>query len=212
MALVREMGPIIVGLEDTVFVTCSNPLSTAGSTSPALNKINSTADAIAQGNTETTAFGVLIDRLSPLLGARFNVAMVGSHYHASAGSTEADRKITLGVRLQHGDSSGGGDQAEYSTQNAKAARQYFSTARTSDMLNWDGSLSTGPIFAVSNATYYDLRAAKRYIRLAVPVFKNRVTTESSGDEPARVGGSIAFLSGDRLPEVLGGAYGSATST
>jgi hypothetical protein len=207
------MGPILIALEDTVFVTCSNPLSTAGSTSPALNKINSTADVIAQGNTETTAYGVVIDRIGPLVGARYNVAMPAAHYHASAGSTEADRKITIGVRLQHGDSSGGGDMADYSTQNVQAARQYFSTARTSEMKNWDASLSTGALFAHSAPTYYDLRAAKRYVRVAIPVFKNRVTTESSGDEPARVGAAVAFLAGDRLPEVRPAtAFGTATST
>ncbi len=214
MALVRETGPILIALEDTVFVTCSALWSCTASTSPkGPLGLNATADAIVSAGTETTANGIIIDRLGPLVGARYQVAMPAAHYHASAGSTEADRKITIGVKLQHGDSSGGGDMADYSTQNQPSNRTYFGTGRTTDMANWDAALSTGALFAQSNPAYYDLRAAKRYLRVAVPVYKDKVTTESSGDEPARVGASLMFLAGDRLPEVLAKtAYGTATAT
>lgn len=212
MALVRELGITLIALEDTLFVTCSALQSTAASTSPTIQRMNTTADAIAQGTAETTAYGIVIDRLGPALGAMYNVAFPAGHFHASAGSTETNRRLSLGVKLQHGDSSGGGDMADYSTQNQPAQRNYFGTGRTSDMQNWDETYSTGPLYAQSNAAYYDLRAAKRYIRVAVPVYKDKVTTETSGDEPARVGAALTFLVGTRLPEVLKGIYGTATAT
>jgi len=212
MALVRDSAVTLIALEDTIFVTCSAILTTAGSTSPALTKLNATADAVVSAGAETTAFGVVIDRLGPSLGSVYNFAFPAGHFHASAGSTEANRQLTPGVKLQHGDSSGGGDMADYSTQNQPDNRTYFGTGRTSDMANWDASLSTGPLYIQSNSAGYDLRAAKRYVRVAVPVSKNRVTTESSGDEPARIGAAITFLAGNRLPEVLNPIYGTATAT
>ena len=102
--------------------------------------------------------------------------------------------------------------ADYSTQNQPSNRTYFGTGRTSDMANWDATYSTGPLYAQSRSAAYDLRAAKRYVRVAVPVNKDRVTTESSGDEPARVGAALTFLAGHRLPEVLSNVYGTATAT
>jgi len=215
MSIVRDIPFAMNALEDTILVTCSALMSTAGSTSPkGMLSVQSTADAIVSAGSETTAYGRIIDRLAMPLGALYQVAAPSAWLHSTRGSTEADRKLTIGVKLQHGDSSGGGDMADYSTGSQPDERQYFSSARSTDHASWDATLSTGEVYAMSNAAYYDLRAAKRYLRVAVPVFKNRVTTESSGDEQARVGAVITFLGGDDLPQNADteSAYSNSTTT
>lgn len=215
MGLVREMGITVAACDTLVVATCSDLLSTAGSTTPVPNKLHATADAVITACAETTVFGDLIDRLGPVLGRLYSVAMPSARVYASRGDTGADRKWTLGIRLQHGDSSGGGDFADYSTQNAAQTIQYFSTARTSDMANWDTQLSTGPLNMRTNPCYYDLRAAKRYLRVAVPVLKNNVST-GSADEAARLNAEITFLVARGTAPVRGHAsdspFSSSTTT
>lgn len=213
MSLVRDIPITLQALPDTILATCS-ALVTTGSTGVVTPIADTTADALVTPSAETTAFGRVIDRLRQPLGAMYRVGVAVGTITSTRGSTEADRKLTVGARIQHGDSSGGGDMADLSWSTGPAVRQYFSTARTTDMLQWDGGESTGPLYAVSNPHYADLTNAKRYVRIAVPVFKNKVTTESSGDEQSRVGGTISFLAGDRLPQKLDttGPYSSSTST
>lgn len=218
MSLVRDLGITLPAMADTVFVTCSNIISTgAASTTPNI-RFNTTADAIAcpTGGTYVTANGRIIDRLLQPLGTAFNVAMPSARWYSSLGSTEANRMIGIGVKLQHGDSSGGGDMADYSpsTGGIPEDRAYFSTARSTDHACWDATLSTGVLYAASNPAYYDLRGAKRYIRTVVRVTKNRVTTETSGDELARVGAQVTFLSGAYLPipADVSSPFSTSTST
>lgn len=212
MALVRDFGMTLKAMADTVFVTCSAIVSTAASTGTNQGFVT-TADALAAATTAgTTGFGRTIDRLGAPLGALYNVAMPAAHYQATLGSTEADRQFQIGVRLQHGDSSGGGDMADYSTGFQQANRVYFGTGRTTDMLTWDGSLSTGSLFATTNPTYYDLRAAKRYIRTAMQIAKDRVTTESSGDERGHVSATLTMLAADVIPQVESPRSPFSTST
>ena len=200
MSIVRDIAFTLQALEDTILVTCSALMSTAGSTSAkGLLSAQTTADAIV-ATAETTAFGRIIDRTQMPLGAWYQVAAISACVHSTRGSTEADRKLTIGVKLQHGDSSGGGDMADYSTESQPDTRQYFSSARSTDHASWDAALSTGEVYGMSNPSYYDLRSAKRYLRVGVPVFKSKQTTESSGDEQARVSATITFLGADRLPQ------------
>jgi len=220
MSLVRDMPFSMVALEDTILATCSALMSTAASTSvKGMLSNKSTGSAIIStgdignlstnegtklvssgGMTVASTQGALIDRLSFPLGAHYGAAVVQASLVSTVGSTEADRKLALGVKLQHGDSSGGGDLADYSTDFQPNDRLYFGTsARTTDMLAWDTAKSSGALFAVSNPGYYDLRAAKRFLKVAVRAGKNSVTTESSGDEQSRVGAVITFLAGDQTP-------------
>lgn len=203
MSVVRDLGFTISAMTPTILITCSDALSTAGSTTATPNKARTTADVLSSPTeaTFTTGFGRVIDRLSAPFGAGYAVAMPSASLHATRGSTETNRQIAIGLYLLHGDSSGGGDMAAYSTASQPDDRTYFSTARTSEYKSWDASLSTGPVFAPSNAAYYDLRAAKRFIQVAVRVRKNKITTESSGDEHAHVEAAITFLGGDSLPQV-----------
>jgi hypothetical protein len=108
--------------------------------------------------------------------------------------------VAIGVKLQHGDSSGGGDMADYSTDCQVPDRVFFgSSARTTDMKQWDGSHSTGPLYGCSHTAVYDLRGAKQYLRAGVRVGKELVTTETSGDEHARVSAVITFFGGATVP-------------
>lgn len=211
MGMVRDIGFTLPALQETILITCS-ALVTTGSTGGAIS-LNSTLDGLIStggplsftGTTATSTvgagviFGRVIDRLAAPLGAGYYGASPSAYVHATRGSTEADRRLQLGIKLQHGDSSGGGDMADYSTDRQPAVRTYFSSARTTDMLSWELSgRSTGMLDGVSNWGYYDLNAAKRFIRVAVFGGKDRVTTESSGDEQARVGATITFVGADVL--------------
>jgi hypothetical protein len=204
MSIVRDLPITLVGLEERSFQTCSTGAQVFASTANQL--------MVAALGT-ITANGRIIDRLYDL-PASYSVASPVATLASTRGSTEADRRLTLGVKLQHGDSSGGGDMADYSTQFTPDDRNFFSTVRTSDYANWDASRSTGPFYGQSNPAYYDVRAAKRYIRMVGTYGKNKVTTESSGDEGARIGGVITFLGGDFVKDLpnYGGALTTSTST
>lgn len=215
MGIVRDIGFTLEALQETVLVTSAALFTTAGSTG-AFWSFNSTAaggigspiistgEPFVIGGTSTAnniAFGRIIDRLAAPLGAGYYGASVNAYARATRGSTEAERRFQIGVKLQHGDSSGGGDQVDYSTANTPAIRSYFSSARTTDQLSWEvAGRSTGTLDAVSNPCYYSLDAAKRFLRVVVFAGKARVTTESSADEQARVGGSITFVGADVIPQ------------
>lgn len=206
MSIVNELGFVIPSLEDRLFVTCSTGsqgIAGAGSTT---NVVQSSAAAAGA----TT--GRIIDRLGDQLTQRFTVAMPFTLLQSTRGSTEADRLHTVGVKLQHGDSSGGGDMADYSTGSQPDTRNFFTTARSSDMASWDSAGSTGAFRGMSNPAYYDLRAAKRYIRVAHIASKNRVTTESSGDEGSRLSGGILFIGAERLPQGTDVGFSSTSTT
>jgi hypothetical protein len=229
MSLVRDFPFTMPAIQERLLATCA-ALYTTGSTSVVTPIWDTTADSVITTGTlgalttvdrgklfaagMASVNGKVIDRLRFPIGARYGACVVGAYIASTRGSTEANRKLGVGVKLQHGDSSAGGDLADYSTGNQPDDRQYFSSARTTDMLSWDGSESTGEVFAASNPGYYDLRAAKRYLRVVARAGKDLVTTESSGDEQSRVGANITFLAGDQLPQKADstGPYSDTTST
>src|SRR5688572_7268920 len=106
MALVRDLGITLPAMHPTILITCSAAYSTASTAGPP-NGANSTADVLASpvAGTPTTGFGAVIARLAAPLGTLYNVAMPSVALNAPRGSTETNRQLTLGVRLQHGDSS-----------------------------------------------------------------------------------------------------------
>lgn len=198
MSIIRDLGYTVQSLEEFAAIFGGSTGSqTFGST------------GLATTSSASGLNGRVIDRLSDLFTK--DVPLVAAPYtllYSSRGSTEADRKLTLGVKLQHGDSSGGGDMADYTTGSTPEDKVYFTTARTTDMTAWSSGLFRGQ----SNPAYYDLRAAKRYIRAVHYATKNRATTESSGDEGARVSGGIVFLGGNTPKVDLEGAGSTSTST
>lgn len=198
MSLVRDMAFILVSPERP-FVTCS--------TGDQVIKA-ATGDVVQSSNGANGVAGRIVDRLGDMLSQRYQVVMLSANLSATRGSTEADRKLTLGVKLQHGDSSGGGDMADYSTGSQPVTDTFFTSARTTPESNW----STGPFYANSEPAYYDLRAAKRFIRPAVIATKNKVTTESSGDEGARISAVMSFMAAEQLPPNPWTSQGSTSTS
>lgn len=225
MGLVRDIGMTLPAMEERALLTCSylNTCSTALPyvwTATADMLVTSGAPVVnnAFSSLYTSAAGRVIDRTAPPLGTLYNVAMPAAVINSTRGSTEANRSIMLGIKLQHGDSSAGGDMADYSTNNQPADRQYFSTGRTTDMLSWELSgRSTGAFQGATNPAYYDLRGAKRFIRTIVRAcLPGRTpTTESTAEEGSRVAAEIVFLAGEQLPQLIDSRFSpisSATST
>lgn len=232
MSLLRDIPhPVDMLGGERLLATCSELLSTEESTSPGVPLRDTTADVmistgdigdpdydeqgaqISSGGI-ATANGIVIDRLLDV-DERYEGVVVAPTITSTRGSTEADRKLAMGILVQHGDSSGGGDMAEFSTGFRPQDRVFFSSARTSAQANWDDEKSTGPFYSLRGIPgYYDLRGAKRYIRVQVRAGKNSVTTESSGDEQCRVGAVGAFFAADNLPEGLDttSPHSSSTST
>jgi hypothetical protein len=118
----------------------------------------STGDVISGG----TITGRIIDRLGLGTRAQFRAAHVGLNVWTTVGatSTSFDRKHALFVALQHGDSSGGGDMAAYSSGLTAAVKTYGTTQLTTSFAQW----STAPL-AIDHASYYEITSAKQFIRV-----------------------------------------------
>lgn len=205
MSIVRDLAITIPAMEERSLITCS----TGGQVFSGNTGNNSPSSAALLGIN-----GNIIDRFAEPLGIGYKVAMPSAMLRSTRGSTESNRQLTLGVGLQHGDSSGGGDMADYSTGSRKDDVVFFGTARTTDMKSWDAGYSTGLITGIASApTSYDLRAAKRYLRTVVTASKNKVTTESSGDEGARLSATLTFIGVDDYPRPsVNGPLSTSTST
>lgn len=222
--IVRDMPKTFPAMRETYLITCSAPW--ASTTAPQLpSGSRTTADLMVStgdGAASTWFNGDVIDRLHPLLGPRYLVASPVATVYASRGSTAPDRLFVLGVKLQHGDSSAGGDMADYSTGAQTSDATFFGDTgnRTTDQDSWDASISSGALTIMSVPQYYDLRAAKRYLRVLVRAGKSAITTESSADEHARVNAVLTFFGADYVnrddqpPYVHGklSPYSSTTTT
>lgn len=138
-------------------------------------------------------------------GRRFRVANPYINVYSTVGSTGADKKTTLAIKLQHGDSSGGGDMADYSTGQQPADAAFNTTGDSTTMQNW----STGTQF-YSHAGSYEISAAKRYLR-AVGTWTrggSSTSTAAGSVDYAFLNMGIAFQEADRDPS----AYSTSTST
>src|SRR3990167_6845348 len=163
MSLVRDFPFPMVAMEDHRLGTCSAIYleTTAAYTTGALGMTGSktTVSAIittgdlgglttdaknkivsSGGMAVATTQAKIIDRLRFPIGAHYGAAAVMAHLVSTRGTTEANAKVAIGVKLQHGDSSAGGDMADYSTGSQPDDRISFgSSVRTTDMLQWDAS-------------------------------------------------------------------------
>lgn len=198
MSIVRELPYVLQAGEVNSIVTCSTANQSLATTG---NVLQSTTAALGIN-------GRVIDRLGDMLSQRYQVASPFAVARSTRGSTEAARAITIGVKLQHGNSSGGGDMADYSTGSQPADATFFTTAGTTPQSNW----STGPLFAQTNPAYYDLRAASRFVRAVITASKNKVTTESSGDEGFTLQAGIAFMGAESLPMNTWTSQGSTSTS
>lgn len=204
MSIVRDIGIALPSLEARSFVTCSTGNQAPFGTGTTGNVAQSSDGAVGIS-------GRIIDRLSELTRA-YPVCEPFTLLESTKGSTAADRKVTLGVKLQHGDSSGGGDMADYSTGSQPSDKSYFSSARSTDHRSWDATFSTGGLRVSSAPSYYDIRAAKRYVRAVHIAYKNSVSTESTGDEGARLSGGIVFKGAESLPDNAVESWASTTTS
>jgi hypothetical protein len=130
--------------------------------------------------------GKVVDRLglvtsvagATALGTRDRALIVEPFCFATVqGSTSTLKNVGVDIKLQHGDSSGGGDMADYTTQDQPVTAQYFGTAMTTDMVNW----TTGTFVAHSNPAQYELTGAKRFLRTVGTVTKFGVSTSTGTD-------------------------------
>lgn len=198
MALSRDLSKIVQAVEERAVVTCSTANQSFAATG---NVVQSTTFASGVSGRIIDRFGVELQRL-------YRVAEPVGYIWTTRGSTEADARLTLFVKLQHGASSCGGDMADYSTGSQADDRSFFTTVMATAM----GSFSTGQLYGQTNPAYYDLSAAKQFIRAVVGATKNKVTTESSGFESARVGAFIRFGGADELPDRANTTGAGSTST
>jgi len=199
MGITRDIKKVLPALDqERSIITCST----------ADQILKSTANVHAA---DVAVNGRIYDRLDLELGARYLSAGPVAWLYASRGSTEAARQLQLAVKLQHGDSSGMGDAADFfgpTTGQQGLTRTFFTTARSTESMSW----STAGFAGFTLPGVIDIRAAKRYVRAVITPTKNLKTTESSGDEGFHIGGSIVFGAGDELPENANTTGVGSTST
>lgn len=152
--------------------------------------------------------GRVIDRLGLGRGRIFEHASPYIHAYTTVGSTAADAKITLAIKLQHGDSSGGGDMADYSTGMTPSDAVFLTSAMTTAMQNW----STG-VQHWGHEGQYNVIPAKRYVRAVG-------TWTRGGSSTSTAVGSIDYnfvnmgirFSGPDLADSQVGPLGSTSSS
>jgi hypothetical protein len=209
MSIVHDVPLTLKALTNTIVVTCSTQQTVLATTANQVQSSNADYSTGTGRGAGTGIQGRIIDRLNePFLTERYTVAFPSAHLESTRGSTEANRQLAINVKLQHGNSSAGGDMADYSTGSAPAELVLFTTAQTTPMQSW----STGAVQGQSQPCTYDLRGANRYIRAVVGAFKNKVTTESSGDESFLVSASIGFMGAATFPQNVWTSAGSTTTS
>lgn len=119
--------------------------------------------------------GGVIDRQA--LGMQFTHAQpVIACTHPGSTSTAGLNRLKLDLVLQHGDSSGGGDLANFSTdQLPTSALQIGATDRSTDHPSW----STGTIRGQYSPEPISLMGAKRYLAVAGQVIRVGATTATA---------------------------------
>jgi hypothetical protein len=151
--------------------------------------------------------GRVIDRLD--MGRLYHIAVPFATGRAVAGTTQADKKVTVAVKLQHGDSSGGGDMADYSTDNQPADGIFFTTAQTTPMGGWSTDLAK----VQSREGAYDLVAAKQFIRPVITITLPGNTTATNSGDALDISGGVVFQYPDEQPgRVTTGPFSTSTST
>ena len=146
------------------------------------------------------------------LGRMYNAASPYLEAWTTVGATSTgERRITLDAKLQHGDSSGGGDMADLSTGMQAAARTFGSDAMTTDYKVW----TTGALRLNGPEGMYDLRLAKRYVRPVGVVTKlGPFATSTAAGSIDRIWAKVGLVleSPDEMPPRFDVAEKFSTST
>lgn len=94
-------------------------------------------------------------------------------------STAGGSRIQLDVRVKHGDSSGGGDAVNFSTdQLPDAVQNYYATDMSTDHPSW----STGTIRVQYSPAPIPLLGAKRYVRTSGQVTRIGIATSTAAGQ------------------------------
>lgn len=154
--------------------------------------------------------GRIIDRLGLGGGQIFENVMAGISVLTTVGSTAADKRITLAVKIQHGDQASGSDMADYSTGQQSADKNYFTTAETTTLQNWSTE-----VLALSHESTYNVIAAKRYIRAVGVVTRaaGATSTAASSIDTVNANLYVTFTKPDRTKDLsLSTSTSTSTST
>ena len=150
--ITRGRGRFIPTLQRQVLYVCSTGDSTG----------NAAVDITGLGTALVANGGAIIDRKA--FPETYSLAEPYLQVYSTIGSTNADKKVLIDVKLQHGASSAGGDMADYSTGSTgqwPARRTLFTSAETTPMSHW----TTEAVNVSSNPGAYDITGASRYLRL-----------------------------------------------
>jgi hypothetical protein len=155
-----------------------------------------TADC-GTGGVDSTSGGVfngsVIDRLA--LGPAFTHAqpfLVGQLPGTT--STAGARFRSVAVKLRHGDSSGGGDLADFSTGMISAATPFFTTqGESTDWKNW----TTGNVRLQTSHVMFPLLGAKRFITAAGTITGPGLTTATAAGNLVTAALGVALMAGDQ---------------
>ena len=169
--------------------------------------VSFTSSPAGDYRSSTDINGSVIDRET--LGRRYSFCSPFGIVSGFA-STNADRKVTLGIKMQHGTSPSGGDMADFSTESQPADAVFFSTGLTSDMVNW----TTGALRGQTLPGTWDLRKANRYVRpVLTPTIDLNATSTGTAAELLSVAGGVVFIHADEEPPAANtDAYSTSTST
>jgi hypothetical protein len=154
-----------------------------------------TADC-GTGGVDSTSGGVfngsVIDRLA--LGPAFTHAqpfLVGQLPGTT--STAGARYRSVAVKLRHGDSSGGGDLADFSTGLIPAAVPFYTTQGEST--DWK-NFTTGAVRLQTSHVSYPLLGAKRFITAAGTITGPGLTTATAAGNLVTAALGVAMVRGD----------------
>jgi hypothetical protein len=153
--------------------------------------------------------GRVVDRLGLGGGRIFEYCQSGISVHTTVGSTAGDKRVTLSIKLQHGDSSGGGDMADYSTGMQNADQNFFTTAESTAYQNW----TTG-VMHLSHQSWYNVVPAKRYVRPVGVFTRGGVTTSTAAGSVDYMWADLHlnFSKVDYAPPLLSTSTSTSTST
>lgn len=128
---------------------------------------DSTSGGVFDGNViDLEAFPSRFTHLQPVIAGTF----------PGTTSTAGASRILLDVRLKHGDSSGGGDAVNLSTDQLPATPQaYYTTDMSTDHPSW----STGTIRVQYSPEPISLLSAKRYVRTSGQVTRVGIATSTA---------------------------------
>lgn len=152
--MIRSTPVYVQGKENHIVLDCA----TGG---------DSTSGGIFDGNViDLEAFPSRFTHIQPLIGGTL----------PGTTSTLGFSRVLLDVRLKHGDSSGGGDAVNLSTDQLPATPQgYYTTEMSTDHPSW----STGTIRVQYSPEPIPLLSAKRYVRISGQVTRIGIATATA---------------------------------